>query len=456
MSLPSHIRKWKNRLHMLSLLPLSDRALKYFPPSFAVRNPVTAIMERESAADSLIAVMVFRIEEYWALVKSEPLPFAGRVQQQLKEAFLGLLPDYIQDDDAIAVMQYRSDDVVVFVRLESQEAYGRCSLLAGQIKGELENRMRKLLSLHTDAALTFQYGCSMVEDHPDAETAMEAAYMNALSAASRKLPAHFALQHVQLEELIRTENVSVLTQPIMNLKSGEVYGWEILSRGPADTKFHNPAELFEFADQAGMLLELEWLVIRKALREIADQGIREQVFINITPVSLKDQTLLNKLLEFLPKVSIDSKQIVFEITERHSIEDFEQMAGILRAYRSHGFRFAVDDAGAGYSSLQTISELIPDIIKIDKSVIRNIDRESVKQALLRSLLYFAENIDCQVIAEGVEREEEANVLLMNSVHMGQGYYFARPEPHHQGNLLHFETLKEKIVQMRSQFNNAAG
>ncbi|MNP23542.1 Phytochrome-like protein cph2 [compost metagenome] len=207
--------------------------------------------------------------------------------------------------------------------------------------------------------------------------------------------------------------------------------------------------MFEFADQTDLLPQLEWLVIQKAIREITERQIKEQVFINITPVSLSDPQLLGRLLELLKLAGLDSSQIIFEITERHSINDFEQMASIVRSYRTQGFRFAVDDAGSGYSSLQSISELIPDIIKIDKSVIRNIDREAVKVAMLRSLLYFAENINCTVIAEGVEREEEANVLLQNQVHMGQGYYFARPQPFEHGrNVIQFQSLKEKIIHMR--------
>lgn len=160
---------------------------------------------------------------------------------------------------------------------------------------------------------------------------------------------------------------------------------------------------------------------------------------------------LNQLLTVLSAYdNISASQIILEITERHSIRDFAYMGALMANYRSHGFRFAVDDAGAGYSSLQSISELIPDIIKIDKSVIQNIDQLVVKQYLLRALLLFAENINCQVIAEGIESQGEADILYEMHVHMGQGFYFARPEPivAYQERMLQCRSITEKIQQNR--------
>lgn len=440
---------WRKRLRMLSHLPFPDRLLKYFPPGFVLRDPVYRMVERTKRNGDQVALMLFHLEDYHSLLKGRPASFIQMLQGMIRKIFLDCSGFFITRKDLIGVKQMLSDEISLFVRIDSPEGFSRCSLVAGKIREELESRLERLFSLHMETSIRIRTGCSMVEDHNDIEFAVEAAYHYAMAAAAKNLPAHFAMQQLQLEEIIRTENLSVLTQPIMDLRTGEVFGWEVLTRGPKNSPFHNPVELFEFADQAELLPELEWLVIQKALREITERHIKEQVFINITPVSLSDQQLLGRLLEQLKLFALDSSQIIFEITERHSINDFDHMATILRSYRSQGFRFAVDDAGSGYSSLQSISELIPDIIKIDKSVIRNIDRESVKQAMLRSLLYFAENINCTVIAEGVEREEEANILLQNKVHMGQGYYFAKPQPFEHGrNVIHFATLKEKINLMR--------
>jgi EAL domain-containing protein (putative c-di-GMP-specific phosphodiesterase class I) len=440
---------WRKQLRVLSLMPVPDRLLKYFPPGFVLRDPVYRMVERTKRNGGQVALLLFHLEDYHTQLKSKPAAFIRMLQKQIHKHFLEVATSFITKEDMIGVKQMHSDEISLFIRIESPEGFGRCSVVAGKIREELELRLERLFSLHMETSLRIRTGCSLVENHDDTDFAIESAYHFAMAVAAKNLPAHFAMQHLQLEEIIRLENLAVLTQPIMDLRSGEVFGWEVLTRGPKNSPFHNPVELFEFADQAELLPDLEWVVIQKALREVTERQIKEQVFINITPVSLSEPSLLGRILEQLKHSALDSSQIIFEITERHSINDFDQMASILRSYRAQGFRFAVDDAGSGYSSLQSMSELIPDIIKIDKSVIRNIDREAVKQAMLRSLLYFAENINCTVIAEGVEREEEANILLQNKVHMGQGYYFAKPQPFEHGrNVVHFASLKEKIIHMR--------
>lgn len=443
--------RWSERLRTLSLLLFPDRMLKYFPPGFVLRDPVASLVKRTQRQGRQAALLLFHMEDYHSILKSKTPELSSLIQKLIRSAVQETALEYIPDKNLIGMKQFHSDEIAIFVRIESEDEFGRCSVVAGKIREELEARLEKMLSLYLNTPLRVKTGCSLLERHTDIRFSVDTAYHYAMATAAKNLPAHFAMQQMEFEEILKTENLTVLTQPIMDLKTGEIFGWEVLTRGPKTSPFHNPEELFEFADHVELLPELEWLVIQKALREIVDRQIKEQVFINITPVSLSDPKLLGKLLEHLKLLGIDSTQIIFEITERHSINDFEQMASILRSYRAHGFRFAVDDAGAGYSSLQSISELIPDIIKIDKSVIRNIDRESVKQAMLRSLLYFAENINCTVIAEGVEREEEASVLLQNKVPMGQGYYFAKPQPFEQSrNVVHFATLKEKIIHMRNQ------
>jgi EAL domain-containing protein (putative c-di-GMP-specific phosphodiesterase class I) len=320
---------------------------------------------------------------------------------------------------------------------------------------DVEQNLNLYMEQQIQSRMKFQSG-SMIVGHSAeyTEAAIQAAYYYVLSVATERLPSHFAPYRQRLLQIIEDKAIYVLTQPIMCLENGEIFGWEVLTRGPQHSPFHTPTELFEFAYQADLLQELEYLVLEKALQEISVRSISEQVFINITPVTLIQPTLLTFLLSCLKRYpEILASQIVFEITERHTIRDYEQMGAILRNYRSYGFRFAVDDAGAGYSSLQSISELIPDIIKIDKSVIQNIDQVAVKRSILRALLLFASDIKCQVIAEGIERKEEANILFDHHVKMGQGYYFAKPERmQFDYARTHVPHLKEKIIELRAAYN----
>nr|WP_255807386.1 EAL domain-containing protein [Cohnella mopanensis] len=230
-----------------------------------------------------------------------------------------------------------------------------------------------------------------------------------------------------MEQVINEGSISVLAQPIMNLTSGDVHGWEILTRGPVGSVLHLPDELFQFAAQTRLLSRLEFLVVKRALEEISDRNIKEPVFLNVTAITLSHPLFLSHVLQCLKQhPSLSPQQVYFEITERHQITNLDAMLDILRTYRLQGFRFAVDDAGSGYSSLQWIGELVPELIKIDRSVIRHVDRIAIKESLLRAIVTAAREIKCEIVAEGVESEEEADMLFKLDVDMGQGFYFARP------------------------------
>jgi diguanylate cyclase (GGDEF)-like protein len=132
-------------------------------------------------------------------------------------------------------------------------------------------------------------------------------------------------------------------------------------------------------------------------------------------------------LQILRNHGLVPRNIVFEITERHSIKNFNCFKQIVENYRSQGYRIAIDDVGAGFSGLQTIAEIRPDFIKIDMSLIRNIDSVSSRQAVVAALTSLAENINCKIVAEGIESQNELNALLLKGVHYAQGYYLARPQ-----------------------------
>ena len=119
-------------------------------------------------------------------------------------------------------------------------------------------------------------------------------------------------------------------------------------------------------------------------------------------------------------------QIIFEITERTAILDYEHFNQSLNHYRQQGFGVAIDDAAAGYSSLQAIAELHPNYIKLDMSIVRNLDRNPIKQTILESLARLARGINSKVVAEGVETVEELAMLIKLDIDYAQGYYLARP------------------------------
>jgi len=277
------------------------------------------------------------------------------------------------------------------------------------------------------------------------------AYQSALALATGIITPQMKQLRSQMEHILDKGTITVLAQPIMNLTSGDVYGWEILTRGPENSVLHFPDELFQFASQTRLLARLEFLVVKRALEEIASRKIREPVFLNVTAVTLSHPLFLAHVLKILDKhPPLSPQQIYFEITERHEVTNFRAMVDILQTYRKHGFRFAVDDAGSGYSSIQLIGELVPELIKIDRSVIQHVDRIAIKESLLKAFVNAAREIQCELVAEGVEREEEMDVLFRLDVKMGQGFYFAKP------NVLLHEHERDMFKETKARIQTRRG
>jgi EAL domain-containing protein (putative c-di-GMP-specific phosphodiesterase class I) len=443
------VQRWK-RFDMMFRMLLPDQKLRYFPPDFVMRNPVMSLLSRARKRGETCGVILLHLDGLQKFVTADPEWKMEPFHRQLQSKIIELAPRILDESRLIAAAQPCIDTYCLFIGVRGvSSAYKELTAKAAMFQHEIRSYVRSLENFVLSGCLDIQVGVQLIDAHiSDTEAAARMACHYAMGVATKKLPAQFSQARQDLVRIIEQEEVTVLAQPIILLSDGEIFGWEILTRGPQHSPFHGPDYLFEFAYQADLLSRLEFLIFRKTFEKIAMSDIREPVFLNVTAVTLCHPLLdrhISELLQQYPGVRPD--RIVFELTERHFIRDYEHAASVMRKLRERGFRFAVDDAGSGYSSLQTISELIPDMIKIDKSVIRNIDQLSVKESLLQALLNFARKINCKVIAEGVERAEEANILFRNNVHLGQGFYFARPTP------LLFSLDGVELEQMRTMIRN---
>jgi len=229
------------------------------------------------------------------------------------------------------------------------------------------------------------------------------------------------------QEIIRHGSISSLFQPIMDFETDSVVGYEALSRGPSDSPLHNPLILFDVARQAGTLDELDQLCRRIAIRTFVSSGLNGLLFLNAIPQGLMSKQYragltLNALREF----NLDAGRVVIELTEQHPTTDMQAMDSALEHYRGMGFQLAIDDLGAGYSSLKRWSELRPEFVKIDRHFIQNIDTDRAKQAFVHSIVTLADGLRCKLIAEGIESEAEFTVLEDLGIRYGQGFLFGRP------------------------------
>lgn len=234
-------------------------------------------------------------------------------------------------------------------------------------------------------------------------------------------------KYALLKEIIAVKNIHALFQPIFNLEDNTVFGHEALCRGPENSEFYSPVPLFSAAEEYGLLYPLENLARETAIRRFKELQLDTKLFINLSPRIINEPGFAKGQTRRLVKhLELQPSQIVFEITERSSIKDFASFKKALEHYRQQGFLVAVDDAGAGYSSLQAIAELQPDFIKLDMSLIHEIDSNLTKKALLEAFVTLASKINSSLIAEGIETANELQEIKKLGISLGQGFFLAKP------------------------------
>ncbi|PYQ04646.1 MAG: hypothetical protein DMF83_17870 [Acidobacteria bacterium] len=217
--------------------------------------------------------------------------------------------------------------------------------------------------------------------------------------------------------------------PIIRLRDREVVGHEALTRPLIGGSFDSVEELFAFAESSELMMEFERMCRRTAIRAAKEVPHMGLLFLNASAGAVEDpEWSAGTVEQDLTGSGLKPSDVVVEITERVAIVRHDEFQGALKTFKERGYRVAVDDMGAGYASLQSLAAIEPDFLKFDVSLVRDIDRSSIKRSLLESLRHLAEKIHARVIAEGVERPEEMQTLLELGIELGQGYLFHREEP----------------------------
>jgi len=230
-----------------------------------------------------------------------------------------------------------------------------------------------------------------------------------------------------LHLIIANGDLNTLFQPILCLSEQRLFGYEALTRGPSNSPLHAPLPLFSAARHAGRLSELEQLCRKRACQRFHHLELGGKLFLNVSPETLLDPGHQpGYTLQLLESLGLPPQRVVIELTEQTPIDDFALLDAALHHYRAMGFAIALDDLGAGYSSLRLWSELRPDYVKIDRHFIDGIHRDPVKREFVGSILQMAKASRAEVIAEGIECAEELETLMDMGVDLLQGYLFARP------------------------------
>jgi EAL domain-containing protein (putative c-di-GMP-specific phosphodiesterase class I) len=216
---------------------------------------------------------------------------------------------------------------------------------------------------------------------------------------------------------------SMAFQPIVDAASGSVFAHEALARG---LEGQSAATVFRHVtDQNRYRFDQTCRV--KAIQLAAHLAMPCRLSINFMPNAVyKPELCIRTTLRAAEQFSFPVERIIFEITEGEKIQDHAHLREIIQHYQSVGFLTAIDDFGAGYSGLNLLAEFQPNLVKLDMALIRNIHQDKIRQAIVRGILLVCEEMDIQVIAEGIEHSQEYHVLWDFGVRLFQGYFFAKP------------------------------
>jgi len=232
----------------------------------------------------------------------------------------------------------------------------------------------------------------------------------------------------ELLRIIRDSALETWFQPVIDLRTREVMGHEALARGPKDGPFESPGAMFAASDRLGVAADLDRACQDSALLACAGSPTGP-LFLNALPLSFEPREgEAERGDPQLLRLAADPHEVILEFPARAADRDPDGFVDTLNRVKSLGFRIAVDDLGTGYSSQEVLERLDPDYLKLDLSLVRGIDRNLIKQEILASLIRIANRMGASVIAEGIETEDEASVLLRAGAQYGQGYLFASPAP----------------------------
>jgi EAL domain-containing protein (putative c-di-GMP-specific phosphodiesterase class I) len=219
----------------------------------------------------------------------------------------------------------------------------------------------------------------------------------------------------EVERVLADEAVDIALQPIVDVADGHCRALEALARFAGDT----PDGMFRRAGNAGLRPELELLCLRQAVTVLPSLHFRQRLSVNVSPdVACASASYWQRTLPL--------DRLILEITEHTEVTRYDELREVLAPLRRRGLHIAVDDAGAGFASLRHILELRPDIIKIDRSLVAALDEDAARRTVVTTFVLLALDIGATVVAEGVERRQELDVLASLGVDAIQGYLLARP------------------------------
>jgi diguanylate cyclase (GGDEF)-like protein/PAS domain S-box-containing protein len=246
--------------------------------------------------------------------------------------------------------------------------------------------------------------------------------MDARAQSRRKI-------EIDLRDAIQGDVLRPYYQPLIDLATGRITGFEALVRWPHPERgMISPAEFIPVAEETGLINALGSLILHRACRDAVAWPDDIRVAVNLSPLQFRAGNLLSVVMEALKQSGLPARRLELEITETLLLEKSSQVQATLHALRALGVRISMDDFGTGYSSLSYLRSFPFDKIKIDQSFVRGLGANNDAQAIVRAIISLGVGLGVTITAEGVETEGELNCLRSEGCHEAQGFLFSHARP----------------------------
>ena len=406
-------------------------------PSFRDAQPDVAAMMRDQGG---LGVLLFDFHHLGRVERQ----FGGSAYHGLwaqVQPILGEVKDQVRTNDLLVRDERNSDLFLLFL---ASRRHGKPAFVATDIR-KLCDRLQEFLTPRL-ARLMLPY----FRDRPRVDVGYAFALWTPLEGEDRQLlrliedaRASMTLRRSMRErdekeavmQIIYNRDLWTAFQPIVEMQSGQVMGFEALARGPRGSELEYPGALFGLASRFGLVEELERACRRQSFSDWQSFGAPARLFINTVPATVRDTSFLGRgVLDYLGP-NLSPRFVTLEITEGQVIANINLYREAMHSFTELGFSFAIDDLGAGYSGLETLATLGASYLKIDMGLVRDVHQKRVNQQVVKAILELGAGVESTVIAEGIETRDEAEALKDLGLRYAQGYLFGRPRDPMTGPLI---------------------
>ena len=390
--------------------------------------PVIIDALRDRLLDSRdLAVLYVDVEQYSHIEDTYGWEVFDGLLRHAAKALRRMVGTIFATEDFVAVNRTGGSDFYVLTSLEGgDEAPVRLQRKARQVEESLRGTLDEAFGGRIHKRIGVFVGHAIIRANPQmrVERLVYRALREAVTVATTKELERQGLLHDAFNEILRKRRIRTVYQPIFDLNTMELFGHEALTRGPFDSPFESPDLLFQFASEHEATWDLEQLCLESSATRY--QSTPESLlFLNLEADSI--EALPSRGLQaFAPLLKL-RHQVVLEVTERTAIRDIPVFREALGMLRDHGFRIAIDDAGSGYASLQSIAELRPNFLKVASTLVTGLHQDTIKRDVVEMLVTLSRRIDALCVAEGIETPEDLEECRRLGIPYGQGYYIGVPE-----------------------------